>query len=120
MPTKTKAKPQAKAAPAPKANGKAAKTQAKAPEAKRENRYLRAARIIIEAGEGLDLAELAVKAEMSESTAGHCREAFVGVTRRYGRPSCCRNASPPAKPLPCPQRPTRRPNRPRRDKQAEP
>src|SRR5437763_7955182 len=81
MPTKTKAKPQAKAAPAPKANGKAAKTQAKAPEAKRENRYLRAARIIIEAGEGLDLAELAVKAEMSESTAGYCREAFVGVTQ---------------------------------------
>src|SRR2546423_14935337 len=83
MATKTKAKPQAKAAPAPKANGKAAKTQAKAaPEAeKRENRYLRASRIIIDAGEGLDIAELAVKAEMSESTAGHCREAFVGVTQ---------------------------------------
>ena len=74
----TKPKPKGKAAPA----SKPAKTQAKTPEAeKRENRYLRAARIIIEAGEGLDLAELAVKAEMSESTAGHCREAFVGVTQ---------------------------------------
>ena len=32
-----------------------ARTQAKAPEAeKRENRYLRAARIILETGEGLD------------------------------------------------------------------
>ena len=52
----TKPKPKGKAAPA----AKPAKTQAKAPEAeKRENRYLRAARIIIEAGEGLDLAELA-------------------------------------------------------------
>src|SRR5438045_8934237 len=73
-----KPKPKGKAAPA----AKPAKTQAKAPEAeKREHRSPRAARIIIEAGEGLDLAELAVKAEMSESTAGHCREAFVGVTQ---------------------------------------
>ena len=54
----TKPKPKSKAAPAP----EPAKGQAKAPETeKRENRYLRAARIIVEAGEGLDLVELAVK-----------------------------------------------------------
>jgi hypothetical protein len=65
-----------------------AKTPAKgkkatpAPETeKHENRYLRAARIIIEAGEGVDLAELAVRASMSEATAGHAREAFLGVTQ---------------------------------------
>ena len=62
MPKKTETKAQ----PAPQA-------------APRENRYLRAARVIIGEGENV-VAELAIKAEMSEATAGHCREAFVGVT----------------------------------------
>jgi hypothetical protein len=59
-----------------KAKGKAS---APTPE-KRENRYPRAARILIETGEGVDLAELAIRADMSEPTASHCLEAFVGVT----------------------------------------
>lgn len=53
--------------------------EALAPTEKRENRYLRAARILIETGEGVDLAELALRAEMSGPTASHCLEAFVGV-----------------------------------------
>jgi hypothetical protein len=60
------------------------KGKAKAPPVateKRENRYLRAARIIIDAGDGVDLAELAVRAEMSTATAGHCLEAFKGVSQ---------------------------------------
>ena len=65
--------------PAPKAKAKPA--PANAPEEKRDNRYLRAARIIIDAGEGIDLAELAARAGMSTSTAGHCRDAFLGVTQ---------------------------------------
>src|SRR5215212_7476396 len=71
----TQAKPDPKAA-----KGKAAAPKPAEPE-RRENRYLRAARIIIEAGDGVDLAELAVRATMSEATAGHCREAFRGVTQ---------------------------------------
>jgi hypothetical protein len=47
----------------------------------RENRYLRAARILIETGEGVDLAELAIRANMSEATADHCLAAFVGVSQ---------------------------------------
>jgi hypothetical protein len=48
----------------------------------RENRYLRAARIIIEIGavEDIDLAELAVRADMSAATASHCWAAFQGIT----------------------------------------
>jgi hypothetical protein len=67
--TKAKTPTKGKKAPAP------ANTE------KRENRYLRASRIIIESGEGVDLAELAVRAQMSEATAGHAREAFLGVTQ---------------------------------------
>ena len=81
MPKKTETKAQ----PAPQA-------------APRENRYLRAARVIIEEGENVDVAELAIKAEMSEATAGHCREAFVGVT------AALRDAKLlPAKAAPIPQ-----------------
>jgi hypothetical protein len=70
----------AKAAKAdPKAKGKAAPAKPE-PEV-RDNRYLRASRIIIKAGEAIDLAELAKAASMSLSTAGHCREAFKGVTQ---------------------------------------
>ena len=58
--------------PAPKAK--------KAEPERKENRYLRASRIII-AEEGIDLDQLAKKAGMSRSTAGHCREAFAGVTQ---------------------------------------
>lgn len=43
------------------------------------NRYLRSARIIIEDGCGIDKAELAVKASMSEATAGHCLDAYKAV-----------------------------------------
>jgi hypothetical protein len=50
------------------------------PTEKKDNRYLRAARIIIEAGDGVELAELALRAEMSTATASHCLEAFRGVT----------------------------------------
>jgi hypothetical protein len=67
-------KPAAK--PETKAKGK---TQAAAPEV-RENRYLRAARVIIETGEGVDLAELAMRAEMSEAAARYCLESFLGVS----------------------------------------
>jgi hypothetical protein len=53
------------------------------PEPARENRYLRAARIIIEIGavEDIDLAELAVRADMSPATAGHCWAAYQGVSQ---------------------------------------
>jgi hypothetical protein len=53
----------------------------------RENRYLRAARIIIEIGavEDIDLAELAVRADMSAATASHCWAAFQGITEEGSR-----------------------------------
>lgn len=71
------ARSKAKTAPAAESKGKA---PAPAEAERKDNRYLRAARIIIEAGEGMDLSELAVRASMSEATASHCRDAFVGVT----------------------------------------
>lgn len=46
----------------------------------RENRYLRSARVLLAEGCGLPIAELAVKANMSEATANHCLEAYKGVT----------------------------------------
>src|SRR5437016_3619994 len=78
-----------KAAPASaKANGKAApaavkgkgKTAAKPEAERKDNRYLRASRIIVK---NLDInAEaLAIAASMSESTAGHCLAAWEGVTQ---------------------------------------
>jgi hypothetical protein len=56
--------------------------QTQAEPVQRENRYLRAARIIIEIGaaEDIDLAELAGRADMSPATASHCWAAFQGVT----------------------------------------
>jgi len=64
-----------------KAKGRKDKAPAdKAPaEAPRDNRYLRASRIIVK---NLDInAEaLAIAASMSESTAGHCLAAWEGVT----------------------------------------
>jgi hypothetical protein len=77
MATKQKAKTPAKG------NGKAkGKAATPAPETeKRDNRYLRASRAILAAGEseGLDPIYLAMKADMSQSTAGHCIEAYKGV-----------------------------------------
>jgi hypothetical protein len=63
---------------------KKAKTEAQAGEAPtnepgKENRYLRASRVIIEAGEGIVLAELAMKAELSTGSAAYCLEAYKNV-----------------------------------------
>ncbi len=54
-------------------------TPSPAPEAPRENRYLRSARILVLEGCGLPIAELAVRANMSVATANHCVEAYKGV-----------------------------------------
>jgi hypothetical protein len=67
-----------KAKPDPKAKGKA---PAKPEPERKDNRYLRAARVIIENGEGVDPAELALKAELSPASANYCMEAFRGVTQ---------------------------------------
>src|SRR5258707_4962289 len=64
-----------KANPDPKAKGKAPEPERK------DNRYLRAARVIIEAGEGVDPAELALKAELSPASANYCMEAYKGVVQ---------------------------------------
>jgi hypothetical protein len=75
MPRKTAAK-------TAKGNGKAKGKATQAAETeKRDNRYLRASRAILAAGEtdGLDPIYLAMKADMSQSTAGHCIEAYKGV-----------------------------------------
>jgi len=79
MAKQTKAGTAAK--PGLKAKGKAG--QASAAEAPRENRYLRAARIIIKAGEGegIDPMRIVAEGQMSAATAGHAIEAFKGVTR---------------------------------------
>jgi hypothetical protein len=90
MATKTK-----EAKTEPKTNGKAAE-----PSAPSENRYARAARILIIEGEGMPLAELAVKAQMSVSTAGHCLAAFQGVTAMLREAKVL-----PAKPAPSPKAP---------------
>jgi hypothetical protein len=75
MARKTAAKPA-------KGNGKAKGKATPAPETeKRDNRYLRASRVIIESGDGIDLAELALRSDMSISTAAHCLESWRGVTR---------------------------------------
>jgi len=79
MATKTKAA----AAPKPAPNkGKPAGASAPA-EAPRENRYLRAARVIIKAGEGegIDPMRIVAEGKMSAATAGHAIEAFKGVTQ---------------------------------------
>jgi hypothetical protein len=64
-----------------KPKGRKAAPAAAPAEASRDNRYLRAARIIIADGEGIDLGQLAAKGGMSTSTAGHCREAWKGVSQ---------------------------------------
>src|SRR3954447_21589886 len=85
MATKTKTKP---AKPAPKATPKA-------PEPQRDNRYTRAARVIITEGEGVDVAELAIKAELSEPAAKYCLDAYKGVVQALREAKLM-----PAKPAP--------------------
>jgi hypothetical protein len=75
MATETKAKAAKPAKAAPKGNEQA-EAATPAP-----NRYFRAARIIVETGEGVDLAELAVKAGLTEAAAKYCLDAFKGVTQ---------------------------------------
>jgi hypothetical protein len=89
--TKAKAKTPTKPASNGKANGK---QQAAAPE-KKANRYLRAARVIIAEGEGVGLAELAVKAELNEASAKYALDAFRGVTQALRESKLM-----PAKPAP--------------------
>jgi len=55
-------------------------TPAPAPEPKSENRYARSAKVIIAEGCGITKEELAMKADMSTATAGHCLEAFKAIT----------------------------------------
>jgi hypothetical protein len=52
-----------------------------APEVKAENRYARSAKVIIAEGCGITKEELAMKADMSVATAGHCLEAFKAITQ---------------------------------------
>jgi hypothetical protein len=63
-----------------KAKGRAVKATAPKPE-RRDGRYLRAARVIIAEGDGVDLAELAAKAGLSPASSAYCLEAFRGVTQ---------------------------------------
>jgi hypothetical protein len=74
--SKAKAQPKPKGTPA-----KASKPE------RRDNRYLRASRIIVSVGEteGMDPIQLAMKAKMSKSTAGHCIDAFPRCLRRPPR-----------------------------------
>jgi hypothetical protein len=75
----TKQKTQAK--PEPKGKAKApAPVSGFAPKTPLDNRYGRAAKVLLAEGEGMDLAELAVKAQCSLSMAKYCMEAFKGVT----------------------------------------
>jgi hypothetical protein len=68
------------AAKAAKGNGKAKGKATQAAETeKRENRYLRGSRILVAEGQGIDLAELAVRSQCSVATAGHVREAYIGI-----------------------------------------
>jgi hypothetical protein len=62
------------------AKGKATPAPAPAPDSKSENRYARSAKVIIAEGCGITKEELAMKAEMSTATAGHCLEAFKAIT----------------------------------------
>ena len=76
--------------------------KASAPEAPKENRYLRAARVIIEFGTGaepsaVDLDELAVRAAMSPATAGHCWSAFQGICAALRDAGLMKRPAAPAK-----------------------
>jgi hypothetical protein len=70
---------------------------------KRDNRYLRAARIILAVGEDIALDALASKAEMSKSTAGHCMEAFKGVCLALREANRLPARKADAKPVTAPQ-----------------
>jgi len=74
----TKGKPKAKGRGKPTA--KAAAAKAPKPE-RRDGRYLRAARVIIAEGDGVNPAELAAKAGLSPASSAYCLEAFRGVTQ---------------------------------------
>jgi hypothetical protein len=79
---KSTAKPAKATKAAKRDKAEPAKAAKPAPEAKPEpgpNRYLRAARVILAEGEGLGIAELAVKASLSPAAAKYCLEAFKGV-----------------------------------------
>lgn len=77
-----KAKPAGKRKPAaaPRHAGKAKAAQAGTHTAEAGNRYERIATILIEQGEGVDLAELAVRARVSAAAAKYGRDAYTGVT----------------------------------------
>ena len=77
--------------------------KAKAPEPQRDNRYTRAARVIIAEGEGVDLAELAVKAELTEPAAKYCLDAFKGVSQALREAKLLPAKAAPAKAPAAPQ-----------------
>jgi hypothetical protein len=92
----------------PARNAKTVKAPAPAPEAPKENRYLRAARILIEIGGNptdVDLDELAVRAAMSRPTAEHCLSAFVGVSQALRDAKLLPARKAPAKPISAPSKP---------------
>ena len=92
--TKTAKKPAAKVngkTPAPTAKAKRQATE------KKENRYLRAARVLIETGEGVAIAELAVRAGLSEPAAAYCLDSFKGVTQALREAKLLPQKATPAK-----------------------
>jgi hypothetical protein len=106
MATKTNAKAKPTPKPALKATPKA-----KAPATeKRDNRYLRAARVLIKTGEGVDLAELAIKSDLTEPAARYCLDAFKGVCQALRE----------AKLLPAKAAPAKAPAAPKKAEQKEP
>ena len=76
-----KRKAGAAAKPEKKASRNAAPADSGTIEAKREGRYLRAARVLIAEGEDVALAKLAAKADLSEASAKYCLDAFVDVVQ---------------------------------------
>jgi hypothetical protein len=53
--------------------------KALAPE-KKDNRYKRAAVVLIEEGTAIDLTKLAVKAGLTEPAAKYCKDAYLAIT----------------------------------------
>ena len=83
-----------------------------APVAKREPRYLRAARAIIEIGgdpADIDPHELAEKADMSPSSASYCLEAYQGVVQALREGGLLKRPVSPAKAPTAPSKPTTQP-----------
>lgn len=78
---KTQTRAAKKTTPVVKATRNTKPVPAPAPE-RQDNRYLRAAKILVKMGGNptdVDLIELSVRAQMSPATASHCLSAFVGV-----------------------------------------